>query len=141
MTSLLLAAFLLAPSLSPSRAQGPAPLSNIGCLDTLLAVGEGRLAGIFSFVSEKDSPTAFADLAVHDKEVLRKFVAKVDKDVKTAGGVLQWDHDALVATQTILASPIADTVPKPPSKLVARMAELSRLPTLTLEQLATRRKK
>jgi len=140
-TALLLAASLL---IGPARAQapgGPGVLSNLSCLDTLIAVGEGRLAGVFSFISEKDSPTAFADLAVHDPAVLKKFVAKLDGDVKTSRGVSQWDHDALGAAQAILASPIGGTVPKPSAKLIARMVELSRAPILTLEQLTSRRKK
>jgi hypothetical protein len=106
-----------------------------------MAVGEGRLAGVFSFISEKDSPTAFADLAVHDKEILKKFVAKLERDAKNASGLSQWDHDALAAIQTILSSPIGETVPKPPAKVVARMTELARLPALSLDKVQSRRKK
>src|SRR5205807_2646903 len=75
-TALLLAVSLLA---TPAKAQ---QVLNLSCVEALVAVGESRLAGVFAFVAEKDETSAFADLLVHDKGALKKFMAKADKDFK-----------------------------------------------------------
>ena len=133
-------AVLLAVSfmVTPVRAQ---QVLNLSCVEALVAVGESRLAGVFAFVAEKDEPAAFADLLVHDKGALKKFVAKADKDFKDANGITQWDRDALAAAVSVFGSPLGETVEKPSAKMVGHLIELTRAPALTLEQLNAKRKK
>jgi hypothetical protein len=134
--SLLIAVLL--PSLAGAQAGG---MLSLGCVEALVAIGETRLAGVFSFVSEKDSAPAFADLIVHDAKLLKKFVAKAEKDLKETQGVSTWDKEAITTAVTILNSPIGETLEKPSKKMMDRLHVLSGAPALTLEQLSQKRSK
>jgi hypothetical protein len=143
MTSLILAAVLAAGSVRGAAAPDPAPggVLNLSCMEALAAIGQPNLAGVFSFISEKDSPAAFADMTAHDAKALKRYVAKVDKDFKAAGGVTTWDHEALMFVLALHAGPLAATFQKPSSSVVDRINALSLAPTLSLEAVAARRKK
>jgi hypothetical protein len=143
MTTLILAAALAAgaaaaPASEPSVQGGVLDLS---CIEALAAIGQPNLAGVFSFISEKDSPAAFADLLVHDHKALRKYVEKAGQDLKAAGGITDWDHDVVMFALSLFAGPLAHTLEKPSGKILARLNELSLAPKLSLEVVASRRKK
>lgn len=116
-------------------------LINLSCLEALVAINQPGLAGVFSFITEKDSPAAFADLVAHQGKSLKKYVAKLDQDLKAAGGITTWDHEAIVFALALFSGPLAQTLEKPPQKLVSKMTELSLAPTLALEAVTARRKK
>ena len=142
MTTLILAAALAAGA---AAAPEPGPTSggvlNLSCIEALAAIGQPHLAGVFSFIPEKDSPAAFADLAAHDGKALKRYVEKVGKDFEAAGGVMIWDHEVLVFALALYSGPLAATFEQPTAKVLARINELSLAPTLSLEQVAARRKK
>ena len=137
--ALLLSLALLLPSGAFSQAPAGAQLLNLSCVEALVSIGQPNLAGVFSFISEKDGPAAFADLVVHDRKALKKWVAKLEKDNKI-GGVSPWDHEAAVFALQIYASPIAETVDKP-GELKDKLSTLVLAPVLTLEELTARRRK
>jgi hypothetical protein len=114
---------------------------NLSCVDALVAVGQPNLAGVFAFVPEKDSAAAFADLMAREPKALKKYMRKLDDDIKVAGGITPWDHEAILAVIALLGSPLAETFPKPPAKLSARLNEISMAQTVSLETVTARRKK
>jgi hypothetical protein len=145
MTSLILAAALAAGAARGAAAPAPDPVSgavlNLSCMEALAAIGQPHLAGVFSFISEKDSPAAFADLTAHDAKALKRYVQKEDKDFKAAGGITSWDHEALMFVLALYSGPLASTFAKPSGSVLTRINELSLAPTLSLEAVAARRKK
>ena len=142
MSLTLLLATLLA--LSPGvRAQAPrdAQMLNLSCVEALVSIGQASLAGVFSFIPEKDSPAAFADLIVHDRKALKKYAVKLEKDLKEAGGISVWDHEAVAFALSIYASPLAETLDKPGASLLTRLDEFARAQTMSLQDLTARRRR
>lgn len=137
MRRLLLAIFLMGAAV-PAGAQQVLGLS---CMDALIAAGRAELAGVFSFIPEKDSAAAFADLLVHNKDAMKKYLGRVESDLKVAGGINVWDHETIVLVAQIYASPMAETLLKPAAKTTAKLSELTLAPTLPLDQLTARRKR
>ena len=134
-------ASLLAGAPRAAAQTGPnAGMINLSCVEALAATGRTDLAGIFSFVAEKDSHAAFGDLLARDPKTMKKFLAKLDKDLRKAGGISVWDQQVLLFVGTIYASPLAETLPKPSSKVSDKIAKLSAAKTMTLEELTARRR-
>jgi hypothetical protein len=137
----LLAAAALGVSLWAWGAEVPqAQIINLSCVEALASVGQAAIAGVFSFIPEKDSPAAFADLLAHNRKAMKKFLAKAEKDLKEVSGVSIWDHQALQFTLLIYGSPLAETLEKPSTGLISRISELVAAPVLTLEQMTARRR-
>jgi hypothetical protein len=133
-------ATLLASALSlgsPAQAQ----ILNLSCVEALVAAGQSHLAGVFSFVPEKDAPNAFADLIVHDRKALKKYVAKLEADLKEAGGISTWDHEVLAFALTIYGSPLAQTLDKPGKSQMSALNKLALAPSLSLQDMTARRRK
>lgn len=143
MTTLILAAALAAGAAAQEPA-GTAPavggILNLSCIEALASIGQPKLAGVFSFVPENDSPAAFADLVAHDAKALKKYVEKAEKDFQTAGGVTDWDHQALMFAMNLFSGPLAQTMDKPSAKVLERMRSLSTAPTMSLQQIVEKRK-
>ena len=79
-----LAAMLLAAALvsrGAAQASSGPQIINLSLVEALVSIDESTLAGVFSYVPEKDGPAAFADLITHNKKSLKKFTAKVEKVV------------------------------------------------------------
>lgn len=123
----------------PEAPGSSAHMLNLSCVEALVAIGHSELAGVFSFISEKDTPAAFADLIVHDKKARKKYTAKLERDFKAAQALTQWDHDALVMILSIYGSPLAETLQKPGTRQMGRLAELGQAPTTTLDQMTAKR--
>lgn len=155
-----LTAAVLAAALSfgsaPLRAQGlprvhrevkvsdmPRPAAgvlNLSCMEALVAIEHPDLAGVFSFISEKDTSAALADYLSHNKVAMRRYVEKLEADLKAAAGVTAWDHDVIMRVLDLYASPLAETLQKLPESSKKRLMELSAAPTMSLEDIAARRK-
>lgn len=103
-------------------------MPDLSCIEALKAVDEGALAGLFSFIQPQDSPKAFADLIMHNKKALKKYVAKLATDLKTAAGIMPWDRDALQFALRIYDSPLRETLVQPGDKTLAQMRALSAAP-------------
>ncbi len=137
------ALFALILAVSAASAQVGVPRSggliNLNCMDALVAVGRHDLAGVFSFIQEKDSAPAFADLLVRNKAAMKKFLAKLKRNRKAANGITIWDHSVVLYANAIYSSPIGVTLEKPSKKVRKTLNEMSLSPTLTLQQLRQRR--
>lgn len=135
MKLLLLALMLAAPA-------GAAQILSLSCVEALVSIERPELAGVFSFVSEKDAPVAFADLVARDKKTLKKYVAKLEADYKLSTSLTEWDREATVALVALYGSPLVETLEhKPKPELVQRLAQLAAAPTIPLEQMTARRRK
>lgn len=135
----LLSLSLLLPTGAWSQAPAGAQMLNLSCVEALAAIDEPRLAGVFSFIPEKDTPQAFADLVMHDRKALKRYVKKLEKDMK-AGGVTTWDHESVTFALQILSSPLADTLEKPSGSEREALDMAARAPVLTLEQMTAKRR-
>lgn len=113
---------------------------DLNCMDALVAAEKTSLAGVFSFIAPKDAPAAFSDMIVRDPKAMKKYLTRVRKDFKAAAGITIWDHDVVLGVISLLGSPLSSTFDRPPKKIVDQLTELSLAPTLSLEQVAARRK-
>lgn len=142
--ALLLAAAPLRAADAPKPA-APAPVNggmlDLSCVSALAAVGRADLAGVFSFIAEKDAPTAFADFLARNKTAMGKYLAKAGKDLKDAGGITPWDHQVVMRVLELYASPAGETVEKPPKSVTDKLSALSLAPTMALNEITPRRKK
>ncbi len=137
-TALLALAPMMAGATEVPR---PPQMIDLSCMEALVATGRQELAGVFSFVSEKDGPAAFADLIVHNKKAMTKFIAKVQKDLKVASGISAWDRDALQFAIAIYESPLGATL-KPLGEVeLAQLRLLAGSPILSLEQISSARRR
>lgn len=136
MRKTLALALLLAASAASAQS-----ILDLNCIDALASVGKPELAGVFSFVPTKDTPNAFADLVARDKKALKKFVGKVERDLKASSGVTSWDHEVVLNLVSLFGSPLAPTLVDPGTKVKNRLQELALAPTLSLEEVTARRRK
>lgn len=134
----------LAMMAAPAGAQQPgrpATMLNLSCVEALVAIDQANLAGVFSFVSEKDGPLAFADLIVRDKKAMKKFLAKLDKDRKEVQAISTWDREAVIGAVSIYGSPLAETLEKPASDTMERLNGFVATQAIPLSDLTARRRK
>lgn len=117
-----------------------AGILNPSCLSALIAIEHFDMTGVFSFIAEKDSAAALADFLVRNKAAQKKYIAKLQKDMKETMGISVWDHDVVMRSLEFYASPVAETVEKPSPGVSARLTQLSIAPTLTLQEMSTRRR-
>lgn len=112
---------------------------DLNCIEGLVAIQQPKLAGVFSFINEKDTTHAFAILLAGDKKAFKKFVLKGEADLKKAGAVTVWDHQVLLNVIGLLSSPLPE-IEQPGEKLKARAVKLSLAPTAQLQDIAVKRK-
>ncbi len=136
----VLIAALFASTTLPASAQR-SQVMDLSIMEALVAVGHADMAGIFSFISEKDSAPAFADFLLRNEKSRKKYIAKVDKDVKKAGGLTAWDHAVLQDVVSVYGSPMGKTLPnKASAKEILHMVNLAGTPTLSLDQISAKRR-
>lgn len=114
---------------------------NLSCMEALAAVQANWLSGVFTFVPEKDSALAFADMVVRNKAIRRKYVAKLMKDHAVARGITVWDHEVVMHILSIYSSPLAQLLEKPDPTTFDRLNMLGLAPTMTLAEMNARRPK
>ena len=136
----LAAAVFAAGAVRAAEAPKGMQMLSLGCVEALASVGMADLAGVFSFISEKDGPAAFADLLVRNPKAMTKFLGKVGKD-REIGGVSAWLHQVLVFALSIYGSPLSETLDTPSPKTVSKLNDYAGAPTLSLEDLTARRRR
>ena len=127
------------PAASPAESSGG--LLDPSCLEALAALEHTDLAGILSFVPEKDVPSAFADFLVRNHSALRRYLGKLEKDLRGSRGISQWDHGVVAKALELYHSPLADTLEKPSTSIDRRLNSLALAPTLSLEEINSRRRR
>ena len=110
-------------------------------VEALAALHQPQLAGIFSFVSERNAPFALADLLARDKKSMKLYLNKLADDFKAASGLTEWDHQVCASLINLYASPMAATFGKPDDKRMKQINDCMLSATVPLEQIVARRKK
>jgi hypothetical protein len=119
----------------------PMGMISFSLVDALAALHEPQLAGIFSFVSERNAPFAFADFLARDKKSMKLYLNKLGEDVKAARGLTDWDHEVCASLINLYASPMAATFGRPDDKRMKQINDCMLAPSVTLETIVSKRKK
>jgi hypothetical protein len=124
-----------------AQASAPSGMISFSLVEALAALHQPQLAGIFSFVSEKNAPFAFADLLARDKKAMKLYLNKLDDDFKTANGLTDWDHEVCASLINLYGSPMAATFGVPDEKRMKQINDCMLAPNVPLESIVSRRKK
>ena len=128
-------AFAAAPAAAPSSGG----MVSLSLVDALKALRQPQLAGVFSYVAEKDAPSAFADLLARDPAVLKLYLKKLDADLAAAKGMTDWDHGVCASLVITYSSPLAGAFAKPDAKRLSKVNRCVLAPVVTLEEITARR--
>ncbi|HAZ08988.1 MAG TPA: hypothetical protein DCZ01_10840 [Elusimicrobia bacterium] len=143
----MIRAILLAVCLPAAAATTPSPVPssagviNLSLVDALTAIEEPRLSGIFSFIAEQDSTFAFADLLARDKKALKRYLVKLQADLKAANGLTGWDHEVCATLVNLYSSPFSSTLEKPDPKKMSQINNCVLAGTVALADIVARRGK
>jgi hypothetical protein len=103
--AVLLAAACAPCGAAPRRAAPPAPAPvdasglpvpgeiDASLIDAVNWIGEPNLVAVFAYMPMTSQPAAFAELLTRDHPGLKRYTAKLAKDMKVAGGLTAWDHE------------------------------------------------
>jgi len=147
--ALLLALALPAAAAAPKPAPTPvesamadaAGMINLSLVDALTAIEHPQLAGVFSFIPEKYSTFAFADLMARDKKSLKRYLGKIKSDLKSAKGLTGWDHEVCATLVNLYSSPLGASLEKPAAKPMSMINECVLAPTVPLSDVIAGRKR
>jgi len=147
---LILACVLPSAAAFAAAAPRPSPIDaavdssgvvNLSLVDALAAIEEPQLGGIFSFIPEKNSTFAFADLLARDKKALKRYLVKLKADLKGAGGLTGWDHEVCATLVNLYASPLGASFQKPDAKKMSQVNECVLSQVVSLADVVARRKR
>lgn len=124
-----------------AAAQAPTGMISFSLVEALAALREPQLAGIFSFVSERNAPFALADLLARDKKSMKLYLNKLDDDFKAADGLTEWDHEVCASLINLYGSPMAATFGLPDAKRMKQINDCMLAPNVPLEAIVAKRKK
>ena len=119
----------------------PTGMISFSLVEALAALHQPQLAGIFTFVAEKNAPFAFADLIARDKKLMKLYLDKLDGDFKAAAGLTGWDHEVCASLINLYGSPMAATFGVPDSKRMKQINDCMLAHEVSLEEIVSRRKK
>lgn len=114
---------------------------DLSLVEALAAIKQPELAGVFSFVPDKYSSFAFADLMARDKKSLKRFLGKLKADRKAAGGLTAWDHAVCATLVNLYASPLSVSFVKPDHKRMSAINECVLSPVVELSEIVAKRKR
>ena len=137
-----LVAVVLASSLLGATAARAQEMLSASLIEALAAIDKPELGGLFTYVGDKNAPTAFADLVARDPKAMRRYAAKLAADNKAAKGQTAWDHQVCATLVTYYAG--GGTMPgvkKPDAKRLKILNECVLVPVLELQDIVSRRKK
>jgi hypothetical protein len=124
-----------------AQASEPTGMISFSLVEALAALHQPQLAGIFSFVSEKNAPFAFADLLARDQKAMKLYLGKLGADFKAASGLTEWDHQVCASLINLYASPMAATFVVPDAKRMKQINDCMLAPAVPLESIVAKRKK
>ena len=138
---LLAAALFISPLFAATAARAQEMLS-ASLIEALAAIEKPELGGLFTYVGEKDAPTAFADLIARDPKAMKRYTAKLAEDNKVAKGQTAWDHQVCATLVNYYAGGGAmPGVKKLDAKRLKTLNECVLAPVLELQEMVSRRKK
>ncbi len=141
MRKLLLAASLLAlPPFAATAARAQEMLSG-SLIEALKAVEKPELGGVFTYVGDKNAPTAFADLVARDAKAMKRYTAKLADDRKAAGGLTAWDHQVCATLVNYYAGGAMPGTKRPDAKRLKMLNDCVLTPVMELQDIVMKRGK
>ena len=139
MLKLLLAAFIVAsPILSATAARAQDMLSG-SLIEALNAIQKPELGGVFTYVGDKNAPTAFADLVARDSKAMKRYTAKLADDRKAAGGLTAWDHQVCATLVNYYAGGAMPGTKRPDAKRRKALNDCVLAPVLEFQEIVSKR--
>jgi hypothetical protein len=130
-----------APRAPAEAQQTVGGMVSLSLVEALAAIKQPQLGGVFSFISEKDAPFAFADLMARDRKLMKKYLDKLDADRKAGNGLTDWDHAVCASLVNLYSSPAAESFVAKEPKLMSRINECVLAPVVPLEAIVAGRRK
>ena len=135
----LVAATKTAPAAPAPAAEANGNLLSGPLIEALIAIEKPELGGVFSYVSDKNAPRAFADLVARDPKSMKRYADKLKADIKIAGGTTAWDHEVCATLVTYYAGPPALGLKAPDAKRMKTLNESVLSPVKELQEIVSRR--
>ena len=123
------------------QACAPTGMISFSLVEALAALHQPQLAGIFSFVAEKNSPFAFADLLARDKKAMKLYLNKLDDDFKAAAGLTDWDHEVCASLINLYSAPLPPGFERADEKRMKQINDCMLARNVSLEEIVSKRKK
>jgi hypothetical protein len=138
--TILAACLLASPPFAAPAARAQDMLSG-SLIEALAAVGKPELGGVFTYVGDKNAPSAFADLIARDAKAMKRYVSKLGDDRKAAGGLTAWDHQVCATLVNYYAGPDMPGIKRPAAKSLKALNDCVLTPVMELQDIVSRRKK
>jgi hypothetical protein len=119
----------------------PTGMISFSLVEALAAIHQPQLAGIFSFVAEKNAPFAFADFLARDKKAMKLYLNKLGDDIKAAEGLTEWDHEVCASLINLYSSPLPPGFERADEKRMKQINDCMLARTASLEEIVAKRKK
>lgn len=115
---------------------------DLSLIEALTAVEMPQFAGLFSYIPEQNAPFAFADLLMLNKKYLKRYLNKLEDDVKVANGLTPWDHAvcAVLINKYETSSGASLKINRPDKKRMTQINECMLSPIISLQELVMRRR-
>lgn len=137
----LAAAPVREPITPPTRSETRSVMIGLSLVEALTAIKAPALAGVFSFVAESDSATAFADYLIRDMKAMKRYTDKLDADQKVAQGLTAWDHEVCANLINFYGSKAGGMFGRPDEKRMSKINQCVLSRVLELETIVGARKK
>ncbi|MEK7233126.1 MAG: hypothetical protein AAB268_04880 [Elusimicrobiota bacterium] len=139
MLRVLLAVGLFVSPLLAATAEYAQDILSGSLIEALAAVGKSELGGVFTYVGEKNAPSAFADLIARDLKAMKRYTRKLTEDRKVAGGLTPWDHQVCATLVNYYAGIQMPGIRKLDAKRLKALNDCVLAPVVELEEIVTRR--
>lgn len=138
--ALLAAGLLFSPLIAATAAHAQEILSG-ALIEALAAVGKSELGGVFTYVGDKNAPSAFADLIARDLKAMKRYTGKLAADRKVAGGLTSWDHQVCATLVNYYSGAPMPGIKKPDAKRLKALNDCVLSSVVELEEIVSRRNK
>lgn len=108
-------------------------------IEALKAIEKPELGGVFTYVGDKNAPTAFADLIARDPKAMKRYTAKLGDDRKAAGGLTAWDHQVCATLVNYYAGGAMPGIKRPDAKRLKALNDCVLTPVMELQDIVSKR--
>ena len=130
----------LSPLFAATAARAQVILSG-SLIEALMAIGKPELGGVFTYVGEKNSPSAFADLIARDVKSMKRYTSKLGDDRKAAGGLTAWDHQVCATLVNYYAGAAMPGIKKTDAKRLKELNACVLSSVVELQDIVSKRNK
>lgn len=137
---LLAAAVLAAPLFAVTAARAQEILAG-PLIEALAVVKKAELSGVFTYIGDKNGPSAFADLIARDPKAMKRYSAKLKTDMKAVGGLTAWDHQVCATLVNAYAGVPMPGIKRPGVKQIKVFNDCVLSTVMELSEIVTKRNK